>query len=53
MNLKNNTTFAGIILLVIWISIMLYIGRDIQADLTGDSGYEPAKGIGHPLYQDY
>ena len=52
MNLKNNQTFAGIILLVIWIGVMLYMGRDIKADLTGDGGYEPTRGIGHPLYQD-
>ena len=49
----NRNNFAGFIFLIIWIAFVLFLGRGIKADLRGDGGYEPAKGIGHPLYQDY
>lgn len=55
MNQKNSYTFAGVIFFIIWIVLMISFGihRNIRADLTGDGGYEPARGVGHPLWQDY
>ena len=54
MFLKNNYTFAGIVLFIIWVSVLVFFfGGSIKADLTRDGGYEPAGGFGHPLYRDY
>ena len=51
--MKN--TITATIFLTIWIITMVLFGinRNITSDLRGDGGYEPARGIGHPLYQDY
>jgi len=42
-----------LIFLLVWIALMLLLFEPIKPDLRGDGGYEPAKGVGHPLWQDY
>ena len=39
--------------LVIWVVVILILGGKVTPDLRGDGGYEPARGVGHPLWQDY
>lgn len=45
---------AGGVLLVLWILGMVLWGsmKDIQPDMRSDGGYEPSKGVGHPLWND-
>lgn len=54
MNLRNNETIAGIVLLAIWIVIMIVWGhsKNIVIDQNSGGNYEPSGGYGHPLYKD-
>ena len=45
-------TIAGTILILIVVAISLYLGRDIEPDLSSDGGYEPCQTSGHPLWTD-
>ena len=42
-----------IIFLTIWIGLILLFSNKVVPDLTSDGGYEPASGVGHPLWSDY
>mgnify|MGYP001609006042 CR=1 FL=1 len=50
MYLKNNQTIAGAILLVLWVGVVLFLGRNIQPDMRSDGGYEQGQAVGHPLW---
>ena len=50
---QNKETIAGIVFLIIWIALMVGLGKlqHITPNLNSDGGYEPCEQSGHPLYQ--
>ena len=42
----------GFILFAVLIVIGIWLGGDNRADMSSDGGYEPAKTVGHPLWND-
>ncbi len=45
-------TSAAIVLIIVWIGLCLFLGRNIEADLSTPDNYEPCQDVGHPLWQD-
>ena len=49
---SNNQEARGLVFLVIWTALMLYIGGDVTPNLESLDEPESMVGIGHPLWND-
>lgn len=43
---------SGIFFLIIWVGVLLWMGRDIKPSGLNNDGYEPCYQNGHPLWTD-